>query len=62
MRLVGGDNLREGRIEVCFGEAWTTICDTMWSTADANVVCQQLGYSSNGRNVTTYVLYSCMCG
>ena len=57
MRLVGGDNLREGRIEVCFGEAWTTICDALWSTADANVVCQQLGYSSNGRNVLLYCMH-----
>ena len=55
MRLVGGNNTREGRVEVCFGETWATICDAFWSTADANVVCQQLGYSSNGRNVTVFM-------
>ena len=55
LRLVGGNNTREGRVEVCFGETWATICDAFWSTADANVVCQQLGYSSNGTNVTVFM-------
>ena len=36
LRLVGGNNVREGRVEVCFGETWATICDALWSTADAN--------------------------
>lgn len=48
LRLIGGSNALEGRVEVCLDGVWGTICSRLWSRADAAVVCRQLGYSSAG--------------
>ena len=45
VRLVGGRNSAEGRVEVCVLEAWRTICSQNWGNEDAMVVCRQLGFS-----------------
>ena len=44
VRLVGGSGPHEGRIKICVNEVWGTVCSDSWSTADANVVCGQLGF------------------
>ena len=49
IRLVGGANQYEGRVEVCWNEAWGTVCDDYWGTTDAIVACRQLGYSTIGK-------------
>ena len=46
MRLVGGHLENEGQVEMCFEGRWGTISDDGWSTSDAEVVCRQLGYST----------------
>ena len=33
---------REGRVEICINNAWGTICDTLFGSEDAEVVCGQL--------------------
>lgn len=48
LRLVGGSTEREGRIEICFNETWGTVCDSLWTSNDANVACGQLGFSRIG--------------
>ena len=48
VRLVGSQSVYEGRVEVCLSQRWGTVTDDGWSTAEAQVVCKQLGYSSQG--------------
>ena len=45
VRLVGGRNPLEGRVEVCVLETWRTICSTNFGSEEAEVICKQLGYS-----------------
>ena len=46
MRLNGLSEF-EGVVEVCLHQRWGSVCSDGWSVADANVTCQQLGYSSD---------------
>ena len=50
MRLTGGENYFEGRVEVCLEGQWNTVvlCDDSWSDPDAQVVCSQVGFFSPG--------------
>lgn len=43
IRLVGGKNSNEGRVEVLHNNVWGTVCGDSWSAEEATVVCRQLG-------------------
>lgn len=45
MRLVGGNDTSEGRLEIFHDGIWGTVCDDDWGTPGAEVVCNQLGFS-----------------
>ena len=37
VRLVGGSNRNEGRVEIQFAGVWGTVCDDAWGINDGNV-------------------------
>ena len=64
IRLVGGNTIYEGRVEVCINQVWGTVCSSRkfpywywwsygyyWGTPDSNVVCRQLGHMELGKQV-----------
>jgi len=48
VRLRGGSTPFEGRVEVCLGGVWGSICLRGWNSFDAIVTCRQLGFSTQG--------------
>ena len=54
LRLVGGNIPNEGRVEICMNNVWGTVCDDLWSSTDATVVCQELGYSTQGQTLVHF--------
>ena len=65
VRLAGGNIPNEGRVEICLNNVWGTVCDDSWGSADATVVCRQLGYSTEGKAppslINTYRVYYNFC-
>lgn len=39
---MGGYDDKEGRVEICSGGLWGTVCDNYWDISEAKVVCRQL--------------------
>ena len=48
IRVVDGRTKYEGRVEVCWGGVWGTVCNDQWTDRNSVVVCKQLGFSRYG--------------
>lgn len=46
---MNGSVASEGRVELCYGGFWSTVCDRQWGIQEAQVVCRQQGYTSQGK-------------
>lgn len=57
IQLLGGRDQFEGRLEICFGGIWGTVCDDSWDTRDSEVVCRQLGHSIMGARTLRMSLF-----
>lgn len=44
LHFIGGPVSSAGKMEVCTGGEWVTVCGHSWDNNDAKVVCRQLGY------------------
>ena len=47
MRLVEGQSVYDGQVEICLEGIWVSVCDDKWDYRDAAVVCRQLGYNGS---------------
>ena len=59
--MVGGNNVREGRVEVCVDGQWGTICDNSWTSVNAQVVCSQIGQYSGKEQPACSICYNNSC-
>ena len=49
LRLVDGENVYSGRVEIFYNATWFPICQRGWADPDANVACKQLGMEPGSR-------------
>ena len=61
IRLASISNPLEGLVEACYDGVWGTVCDSNWESAEASVVCHQLGFSSQGMSDVNGPLVSHHC-
>ena len=47
-----GDEILEGRVEICHDGVWSAIYDENWSNKDAAVACHQLESSQQSLSVS----------
>ena len=60
IRLTGGPNEFEGRVEICVGGNWGQVCAMAWTSGDAEVVCRQLGHSTDRCKLLTDLSHMCL--
>jgi CD163 antigen len=44
LRLIGGTSEKEGRVEICIGNEWGTVCDDSFLNEEVTVACRLLGF------------------
>ncbi|XP_019855132.1 PREDICTED: scavenger receptor cysteine-rich domain superfamily protein-like [Amphimedon queenslandica] len=54
IRLTGGSNQFEGRVELCVNGVWGSVCDNSWDSTEASTVCKQLGYEVSSYKTNSF--------
>ena len=49
VHLADGDISQEGRLEVCLGGVWGSVCRDGWDQTDAHTLCRQLNLGDGGQ-------------
>jgi len=60
VRLIGGPNPREGRLEVLYNREWGTVCDDGFDDNATGVVCSSLGFGCVVCNYIPFLQYFLM--
>lgn len=57
VRLIGGNNSREGIVEIAYGGRWGMVCNTNFGQTDARSICRGLGFDNGDATVisTRYI-------
>ena len=58
---MNGSTAKEGRVEVCYGVQYRTVCDDYWDELEARVVCRQLEFTSGGELTHTHTHSRSVC-
>lgn len=53
IRLVGGRQSNEGRVQMFYNNQWGSVCNHEWDFNDARVACRQLGYADALKAINT---------
>lgn len=48
VRLMGGSDNLEGRVEICVDGTWGTVNSIGWTNTESKVVCSQLQFTDAG--------------
>lgn len=57
VRLVDGVGPNSGRLEICIGGHWGTVCGESFDNLDASIVCKQLGLPYQGAEAAHNALF-----
>ena len=58
VRLIGGTDESNGRVEICRHRTWGAVCSDDWDDRDTEVVCRQLGFDPKGDMFIIFMFFT----
>ena len=56
---MGGDDDTQGRVELCMGGRWNSVCGDQWGNSESYIVCSELGLVPSGLHMVDF--FDCLC-